>query len=702
VANQGDDTLSVYVINAATGQWLHNGYLPTGADPVAVAVSPNEKFVFVVDETDNNISVFQLDAVTGRLSFVETENTGAAPSAVAVSPSGSWLYAANTGANTISGYSTGALTSIDTDAVLGGVQLTISSGGAAPVAMVMHPTLSRLYVINNGSNTVSAFSYDAGTGALTATDVDVAVGVQLTLAVGTNPTELAIDRSGKFLFVANQNSNDVSAFSIDATTGVLTAAGPTSTGAASGPRSLTVHPSGMYVYTANGTATGTLSIFSVNATTGALALQGGSPLSTVPDPRSVRADPSGKYLFVASETGQVQQGYSISTVNGTLSALGVTRTRSQPVAMAMSSSTSSLSPQPRYAYAVASTANTVRSHSVNASSGALSFLNSYTVGNGPVAVVVDPYGRFVYTVNNTVDSLSGYSINDTTGALSRIDLLPGLVGNDLATGTDPQRLTVDPSGRFLYVSLTTAAATGQVQAFRIGADGTLTEISGSPYTVGAEPKQLGIDPTGQFLYVVNQDSGQANGTVTAFSINPASGPAGGQLTTLGTVNAGSNPQSVAIEPTGRFAYVGNRGVADNGTILSRYNIDTNGTISSPGSTATISGPVDLAMDPLGRFAYVAAAGLPGLAVHEIANSNGTLTSAVSTPTTPTPSSMEIDPSGRFAYVGYSNDLNISVYSINSTSGVLTAVSTIPSADFPLSIAITRRLVSSSSPSGNWR
>jgi len=105
VANQGDDTLSVYVINAATGQWLHNGYLPTGADPVAVAVSPNEKFVFVVDETDNNISVFQLDAVTGRLSFVETENTGAAPSAVAVSPSGSWLYAANTGANTISGYS---------------------------------------------------------------------------------------------------------------------------------------------------------------------------------------------------------------------------------------------------------------------------------------------------------------------------------------------------------------------------------------------------------------------------------------------------------------------------------------------------------------------------------------------------------------------------------------------------------------------
>ncbi len=64
--------------------------------------------------------------------------------------------------------------------------------------------------------------------------------------------------------------------------------------------------------------------------------------------------------------------------------------------------------------------------------------------------------------------------------------------------------------------------------------------------------------------------------------------------------------------------------------------------------------------------------------------------------------MEIDPSGRFAYVGYTDDLNISVYTINSSNGTLSAASTTGSADFPLSIAISRRLISSSSASGSWR
>jgi 6-phosphogluconolactonase (cycloisomerase 2 family) len=701
--NRGDDTLSVYLINAATGQWLHHGYVLTGATPVAVAVTPNENYVYVLNQVDETVSGFTLDADSGRLSLIGAPiATGTNPSALAVTPSGSWLYVVNSGTSALSGYSidsvSGALSAIDTDAVTGGVQPTIGSGGTTPVALAMHPTLPLLYVINSGTNTITAFSYSPSTGALTAADVSSAVGIQLTFTVGTNPSELALDHSGKFLYVANQVSNDVSAFSVDSTTGVLTAAGTTLTGAASGPRSVTVHPGGAYVYTANGTTTGTVSIFSVNTTSGALTLVTGTLLSTVADPRSLRADPSGNFLFVTSETEQVGQAYRVNTTSGALTALGVTRTRAQPVALAMSTGTGALSPQVKHAYVVNATDSQTRVYSVDTTSGALSDASDASTGLLPKSIAVDPFSRFAYVVNNGNDSLSGYSINDTTGSLILIDLDPGL-SNDLFVGFDPQHVVVDPSGRFLYVSLTTAAATGQVRGYTIAADGALTEVTGSPYTVGADPKQLTVDPTGQYLYVVNQDRMAAVGSVSAFSIDNASG----QLTSLGAaVVVGSYPEAVTIEPTGRFAYVGNRGATDSGTTLTRFDIALDGTLSSPGTTSTETGPVDLAMDPLGRFAYVAAVNPPRLAGYEIASNDGILTS-IGTPTltAPTPACMEIDPTGRFAYVGYVDETYVSVYDIDST-GNLSPSSTAYTVGSAVSLALSRRLVTSSSSSDFWR
>jgi len=224
-------------------------------------------------------------------------------------------------------------------------------------------------------------------------------------------------------------------------------------------------------------------------------------------------------------------------------------------------------------------------------------------------------------------------------------------------------------------------------------------VTGSPYTVGADPKQLTVDPTGRYLYVVNQDRMAANGSVSAFSIDSTSG----QLTSLGAaVAVGSFPEAVAIEPTGRFAYVGNRGASDGGMTLTRFNIALDGTLSSPGTTSTETGPVDLAMDPLGRFAYVAAVSPPRLAGYEIASNDGTL-SSIGTPTliSSAPACMEIDPTGRFAYVGYTIEPNVSVYSIDS-SGSLLPSSTADTVGSAVSLALSRRLVTSSSSSDFWR
>ena len=681
--NRGDDTLSVYLINAATGQWLHHGYVLTGASPVAVAVSANEQFVYSANDS-GTVSAYKLDVTTGRLTFVETETAGTTPSALAVAPNNALLYVLNSGDDQIAVFainsSTGALSpaTVPTYPV-----------GDAPSALVIHPTRALLYVANSGAGTVSGFSYTASTGALTAL-----AGSPYT--VGSNPQDITIDPSGKFLYVANEGSDNISTFVIDAITGALTT--PTSIAAGDSPRSVTVSAGGTYAYAANYLAE-TISTYSVNTTTGVLTPVG-SALATVAAPRSLRADPSGNFLFVTSETEQVGQAYRINTTSGALTALDVTRTRAQPVALAMSTGTGSLSPQVKHAYVVKSTGDKVLVYSVDTTSGALSDESDANTGSLPKSIAVDPFSRFAYVVNNGNDSLSGYSINDTTGSLIRIDLNPLDTGsNDLPVDFDPQYVVVDPSGRFLYVSVTTAAATGQVHGYTIAADGALTEVTGSPYTVGADPKQLTVDPTGRYLYVVNQDRMAANGSVSAFSIDSASG----QLTSLGpAVAVGSNPEAVTIEPTGQFAYVGNRGASDSGTTLTRFNIALDGSLSSPGTTDTETGPADMAMDPLGRFTYVAAASPPRLAGYEIASNDGIL-SSIGTPTliSSVPACMEIDPTGRFAYVGYADNTIVSIYNIGST-GSLTPSSTVETFGFAVSLALSRRLVTSSSSSDFWR
>jgi YVTN family beta-propeller protein len=82
---------------------------------------------------------------------------------------------------------------------------------------------------------------------------------------------VAVDPAGKFAYVANLGSNDVSMYTIDATTGALTPIGTIP--AALSPTSIAVHPSGKFAYVTN-SGSNDVSIYSIDATTGVLTLIG--------------------------------------------------------------------------------------------------------------------------------------------------------------------------------------------------------------------------------------------------------------------------------------------------------------------------------------------------------------------------------------------------------------------------------------------
>lgn len=96
---------------------------------------------------------------------------------------------------------------------------------------------------------------------------------------GTSPVE--------FVYVANHNSADLSAYAVDAGTGALTPieGSPFATGY--GPLGVAIDPSGKFVYVANNGLSGkagNISAFAINPLSGALTPVQGSPFTAGSNP----------------------------------------------------------------------------------------------------------------------------------------------------------------------------------------------------------------------------------------------------------------------------------------------------------------------------------------------------------------------------------------------------------------------------------
>ena len=89
-----------------------------------------------------------------------------------------------------------------------------------------------------------------------------------------------------------------------------------------------------------------------------------------------------------------------------------------------------------------------------------------------------------------------------------------------------------------------------VSAYAIdAASGALKKVRGSPFVTGMGPIGLAVDPTGKFAYVGNGNSNN----VSAFAIDANTGaltPVAGS-----PFRAGHNPYGVTVDGKGKFVYV---------------------------------------------------------------------------------------------------------------------------------------------------
>jgi 6-phosphogluconolactonase (cycloisomerase 2 family) len=212
----------------------------------------------------------------------------------------------------------------------------------APCTNGAAPSNEYVYVTDLNNNDVLEFSVDPSSGTLTAQPPSVAIPG---FPAGTNPSGVVVDPCDRFLYVANQLSNNVSAYII--CNGI-----PPSSSACSTPNwSLIPAP--------------------------------GSPFVAGDGPGPLAVDPTASFVYVVDVTGSQISGYRISGANGALQALSppTVPTNSMPEAIVIRGDDS-------WVFVANSASANVSQYLLTPSTGALTPQSPVETDNFPWSVAV--------------------------------------------------------------------------------------------------------------------------------------------------------------------------------------------------------------------------------------------------------------------------------------------------------------------------
>ncbi|HYN15968.1 MAG TPA: beta-propeller fold lactonase family protein [Terriglobales bacterium] len=169
--NPPQGAVSVFSIDSSTGALAAVGKFPIGgeinAHPVALAVSPDSKFLFVAS-LDDQVYVENIALDTGKLTdaaVAQLPLAGSKPVTIAVSTDGNFLYTGNTGTQTISFFLTctqnpPTITGCGTNSngnLVHQSDIPVTSPGAFGT-LVADPAGGFLYIPDFDHNTVLVFS----------------------------------------------------------------------------------------------------------------------------------------------------------------------------------------------------------------------------------------------------------------------------------------------------------------------------------------------------------------------------------------------------------------------------------------------------------------------------------------------------------------------------------------------------------------
>ncbi|MBL8891601.1 MAG: lactonase family protein [Planctomycetaceae bacterium] len=350
------------------------------------------------------IHVFAVDRQTGQLQERDVFPLGTSPSCLVVNADGTRLYSANetdrVGANnhgTVSAYAidpdSGALTLLN----------SVTSGGAGPTYVSLHPNGKFLFVANyfGGSVAVLPIKSDGTVGEATSVWEDQGM-IGPTKATNAPPGSFAIsghdrthahmiqaDPAGRFVMHVDLGLDKIFVSRFDQELGKLTANEPwgISLPPGDGPRHFHFHPNGRWFYSVQEEGS-TVVLFDYDSTAGKLTSR--QTISTLPPGfagsnfcSEILISPDGKFLYAGNRLYDSIAIFSIG-VDGILSYVGEEWTRGNyPRSF-------TLDPSGKLLYCCNQRADNVTVFRVAGDSGRLSFTGHFTpVGNPSHIVFVE-------------------------------------------------------------------------------------------------------------------------------------------------------------------------------------------------------------------------------------------------------------------------------------------------------------------------
>ncbi len=324
VALQEDDKISVLGIDPQTGKLTPQAEVSVHGGPFTLAISPDRKFLYAGCRGTPRLISFQIDQANGELTQNGTVSLEAWPVYINTDRKGKFV---------LSAYYQGAHAAVHPiggDGSVGGQPIEWLATATGAHAMQTDPTNSYAFVphiAGNGPNAIFQFRFDENTGRLTpnspakvepeeflgprhfcfhpsldilyfSNEQDCSVsGYRLDTATGTlslfqtittlpedyternTCSQIQVSASGKFLYAPNRGHDSIACFSVDTSTGQLTATGRV----ASEPRpnALCLGLQDKFLYSA-GQDSGRMASFKVNQDSGDLTSLETYPLGNGP------------------------------------------------------------------------------------------------------------------------------------------------------------------------------------------------------------------------------------------------------------------------------------------------------------------------------------------------------------------------------------------------------------------------------------
>lgn len=289
--DQPQGSVSAYAIQPRTGRLTLLNREPTGgAGPCYVSLDRTGRFALVANYNGGSVCVYGLqpDGRLGRrTAFVQhtghgvhpQRQTSPHPHSVLLEPGNRFALVPDLGLDRILVYrfdaNSGALTPNDPPSAP-------VAPGSGPRHLAFHPNRKWAYVVNELTNSITAFSWNADRGSLE--EFQTVSTLPADFKGSNTAAEIAVHFNGLFLYASNRGHDSIAVFGIDPKTGRLRSVEHVSTRGKM-PRNFALDPSGKWLLVANHDSDNAV-LFRVDGKTGKLTQTGG-PLAA-PNPFCVR------------------------------------------------------------------------------------------------------------------------------------------------------------------------------------------------------------------------------------------------------------------------------------------------------------------------------------------------------------------------------------------------------------------------------